>query len=159
LPTTVDPVRAPEPRRVLAAISVVVLLAATGGCGGGDNGPVLPSARPTPPPSAATATVTIPVDGVALQTLGYLNGPVQQFSLPRSSVIIAAVDQANNVTAVLSSPPATEVAAYLRRTLPKTGFTVVNDDPPALTMTFTGYGWTGSFTGNETTSAVLLRPQ
>jgi hypothetical protein len=104
--------------------------------------------------------VTIPADGVSLQTLGYLNGPVQQFSLPRSSVITASVDQANNVTAVLTSPSAAEVAAYLRRTLPMTGFTIVTgDDPAALAMTFTGYGWTGSFTGNETTSAVLLRPQ
>ena len=41
-----------------------------------------------------------------------------------------------------------------------TGFTIVSgDDPAGLAMTFTGYGWTGSFTGNETTSAVLLRPQ
>jgi hypothetical protein len=103
--------------------------------------------------------VTIPADGVSLQSLGYLNGPVAQFSLPRSSAIIAAVDQANNVTAVLSFPSATEVAAYLRRSLPKAGFTVVEDDPAALTMTFTGYGWTGSFTGSEATCAVLLRPQ
>jgi hypothetical protein len=102
--------------------------------------------------------VTIPADGVSLQTLGYLNGPVQQFSLPRSSVVTASVDQANNVTAVLSRPSATEVAAYLRRTLPRTGFTIVNDDRDGLAMTFTGYGWTGSFTGNQTTSAVLLRP-
>ncbi len=103
--------------------------------------------------------VTIPADGVSLQTLGYVNGPVQEFSLPRSSVLTAAVDQANNVTAVLSRPPAADVAAYLRRTLPRTGFTIVDDDPAGLAMTFTGYGWTGSFTANETTSAVLLRPQ
>ena len=114
---------------------------------------------PTPTHGGATSVVTVPADGVSLQALGYLNGPVQQFSLPRSSVITATVDQPNNVTAVLSSPSATEVAAYLRRVLPTTGFTVVEDDPAALSMTFTGYGWTGSFTGNETTSAVLLRPQ
>jgi hypothetical protein len=94
-----------------------------------------------------------------LQALGYLNGPVSQFSLPRSSVLIATVDQANNVTAVLSRPSATEVAAYLRRALPMTGFAVVDDDPAGLALTFTGHGWTGSFTGNEVTSAVLLRPQ
>ena len=73
-------------------------------------------------------------------------------------MITAAVDQANNVTAVLSPPPAAEVAAYLRRALPAAGFTITEDDPAALAMTFTGHGWTGSFTGNETTSAVLLRP-
>ena len=150
--------RPPEPRRLLCAISVVVLLA-TGGCGGGDSRPVVPSVTPAPSPSAATPVVTIPADGVSLQTLGYLNGPVQQFSLPRSTVLTVAVDQPNNVTAVLSRPPGADVAAYLRRTLPVTGFTIVDDDPAGLAMTFTGYGWTGSFTANETTSAVLLRPQ
>ena len=148
--------RAPEPRRLLAAISVVLLLA--GGCGGEDSGPIEPSVSRAPTAGGATPAVTIPADGVSLQTLGYLNGPVQQFSLPRSSVITASVDQANNVTAVLTSPSATEVAGYLRRTLPRTGFTIVNDDRDGLAMTFTGYGWTGSFTGNQTTSAVLLRP-
>jgi hypothetical protein len=150
-------VRSPEPRRWLRALSVVVLLA-LGGCAGGDRDPVVPLVSPTPT-GGSTAVPTLPADGVSLQTLGYVNGPVQQFSLPRSSVLTATVDQANNVTAVLSQPSATEVAAYLRRALPITGFTVVADDPAGLAMTFTGHGWSGSFTGNETTSAVLLRPQ
>jgi hypothetical protein len=158
LATTVDHVRAPEPRRWLGAILVVILLA-VGGCGGDDSGPVVPSLSPAPTPSDASPAPTLPADGVSLQRLGYLNGPVQQFSLPRTSVIIAAVDQPNNVTAVLSSPSATEVAGYLRRTLPMTGFSIVEDDPAAVSMTFAGYGWTGSFTGKENTSAVLLRPQ
>ena len=149
--------RSPEPRRWLGALSLVVLLT-LGGCAGGNRDPVVPSVSPSPT-GGATAAPTLPADGVSLQSLGYLNGPVQQFSLPRSSVLSATVDQPNNVTAVLSQPSATEVAAYLRRTLPMTGFTVVEEDPDGLTMTFTGYGWTGSFTGNETTSAVLLRPQ
>ena len=153
---------APDPRRSLGAILLVILLVlllGTAGCRGEDPGPVPRSVSPTPPPSAATQLVTIPADGVSLQTLGYLNGPVQQFSLPRTSVLTAAVDQANNVTAVLSSPPPAEVAAYLRRSLPMAGFTLVKDDPAALAMIFTGHGWTGSFTGNGTASAVLLRPQ
>ena len=149
--------RAPEPRRWLGTISLAILLA-VGGCGGDASGPVVPSVSPAPTPSDASPVATIPADGVSLQRLGYLNGPVQQFSLPWSSVITATVDQPNNVTAVLSSPSATEVAAYLRRTLPTTGFRIVKDDPAAVSMTFTGYGWTGSFTGNGTTSAVLLRP-
>ena len=149
---------APEPRRWLGAIVVMVVLLAAAGCRGGGNGRLVPSESPAPTPSG-TSAATVPADGVSLQTLGYLNGPVQQFSLPRSSVLTATVDQANNVTAVLSSPPATKVAAYLRRTLPRTGFTIVDDDPAGLAMTFTGHGWEGSFTGNETTSAVLLRPQ
>jgi hypothetical protein len=150
-------VRSPEPRRWLGALVVVALLA--GGCTGGNSGPVVPSVSPAPTLSGTTTAPTLPADGVSLQTLGYVNGPVQQFSLPRSSVLTASVDQANNVTAVLSQPPATEVAAYLRRALPMTGFTVVDDDPAGLAMTFTGHGWAGSFTGNGTTSAVLLRPQ
>jgi hypothetical protein len=149
-------VRSPETRRWLGALAVVALLA--GGCRGGDTGPVVPSVSPASTASA-TAAPTLPADGVSLQALGFLNGPVQQFSLPRSAVLSATVDQANNVTAVLSTPSATEVAAYLRRALPVTGFTVVEDDPAGLAMTFSGHGWTGSFTGNETTSAVLLRPQ
>jgi hypothetical protein len=152
-------VRGPEPRRLLGAISLLVLLAVTVGCGDANNRPVLPRVSPTPTARSATPLVTIPADGASLQSLGYLNGPVAQFSLPRSSVFTAAVDQANNVTAVLSFPSATEVAAYLRRSLPRAGFTVVEDDPAAMTITFSGYGWTGSFTGSETTSAVLLRPQ
>ena len=149
--------RSPEPRRWLGALVVVVLLA--GGCAGRNSGPVVPSVSPPPTHAGTTAAApTLAADGVSLQTLGYVNGPVQQFSLPRSSVLIASVDQTNNVTAVLSQPPATEVAAYLRRTLPTTGFTIVDDDPAGLAMAFTGHGWTGSFTGNATTSAVLLRP-
>jgi hypothetical protein len=150
-------VRSPEHRRLLGAISLVVLLA-TGGCAGANSGPVVPSVSPAPTPGT-TSAATLPADGVSLQTLGYANGPVQQFSLPRTAVLSATVDQANNVTAVLSHPPATEVAAYLRRTLPMTGFTILDDDPAGLAMAFTGHGWTGSFIGNETTSAVLLRPQ
>jgi hypothetical protein len=119
----------------------------------------VPSVSSAPTTSGSTAAPNLPADGVSLQALGYVNGPVQQFSLPRSAVLSASVDQANNVTAVLSKPSATEVAAYLRRALPVTGFTVVEDDPAGLAMTFSGHGWTGSFTGNETTSAVLLRPQ
>ena len=152
------PVRAPEPRRLLCAISVVVLLA-TGGCTVGNSRPVVPPVTAAPSSSAATPALTIPADGVSLQKLGYVNGPVQQFSLPRSTVLAAAVDQPNNVTAVLSRPPAADVAGYLRRTLPVTGFTIVDDDPAGRAMTFTGYGWAGSFTANETTAAVLLRPQ
>ena len=114
-----------------------------------------PTTTGTPSPTAA---VTVPADGVTLQALGYLNGPVEQFTLPRTALVSAAVDQTNNVTAVLTSPPPVDVAAYLRRSLPATGFTITAEDPEALALTFAGHGWTGSFTASATTSAILLRP-
>ena len=113
-----------------------------------------------PSPSALpSGAVQIPADGIPLAAYGYSNGPVQQFSLPRGSVIAARVDQTNNVSAVLSAPPATDVFGYLQRTLPDTGFTVTAEDVGQKSMTFTGYGWAGSFTGDERVSGVLLRPQ
>ena len=103
--------------------------------------------------------MTVPADGVTLRSLGYLNGPAEQFTLPRTALVSAAVDQPNNVTAVLTSPPPAEVEAYLRRALPATGFTITADGPDGAAMTFPGHGWTGSFTASDATSAILLRPE
>jgi hypothetical protein len=116
------------------------------------------SSAPNVSPSSPAAQVNIPPDGVALAAFGYANGPVMQFSLPRTSSLVSKVDQANNVAAVLSMPAPVEVAEYLRRALPATGFTIDRDDQAAVTMTFEGHGWTGSFTANAGISAVLLRP-
>jgi hypothetical protein len=155
-PTTVERVRAPGPRRIGGALVLAVVFLWSTGCGGELPPPDPPSSSsPAPTP---TGPVSIPADGATLRSFGYTFGPVEQFSLPRSSVISAAVDQANNLTAVLSAPPAGEVAAYLRRALPAAGFTIAEDDPGALTLTFTGHGWRGSFTGNSSASALLLRP-
>jgi len=96
---------------------------------------------------------------MTLAELGFLNGPIQQFSVPRTVVITAKVDQPNNVAVVVSSPPPADVASYLRRTLPSAGFAITADDPAEKTMTFVGHGWSGSFTGDQQASAVLLRPQ
>ena len=113
----------------------------------------------TPPPAASPARPpSIPSDGVTLAALGYLNGPVRQFSLPSSAVIRAKVDQPNNVTAVVSSPSPAELSSYLRRALPAAGFMIIAYSPATNTMTFTGHGWSGSYTGDERASAVLLRP-
>jgi len=141
-------------------VAIVLVLAA--GCGG-EEPPVVPpaSASPTVTPSPGAdrpPTPAIPADGVTLRSLGFLHGPVEQFTLPRTALVSAAVDQPNNVTAVLASPPPADVAAYLRQALPATGFTVTADDPEGLALTFTGHGWTGSFTASEATAAVLLRP-
>jgi hypothetical protein len=126
------------------------------GCSAGsssDSSPAPPHVvSPAAPPS-------VRVDGVTLAALGYLNGPIEQFSLPRTAVITAKVDQPNNVAVVLSSPSSAEVATYLRHALPAAGFTITADDTAAKTMTFAGNGWIGNFTGDSRASAVLLRPQ
>ena len=136
---------------------LVGLLAWNSGCGAELPSPD-PSTTTSAPVSTPAGSVSIPADGATLRSFGYTFGPVEQLSLPRSAVISAAVDQANNVTAVLSAPPAGEVAAYLRQALPAAGFSITDDDAAALTLTFAGHGWRGSFTGNEATSAILLRP-
>jgi hypothetical protein len=136
------------------------------GCGVGE-----PTARgdgttPTAsPPASATPSpvpVRVPDDGITLQALGFDNGPGAAFSLPRSAVISTQVDQAGSVTVVLESPSPDAVAAYLRRTLPRTGFTITGDAPPvegrgSAALTFTGFGWSGDFTGSGRLSAVVLR--
>lgn len=124
------------------------------GCSAGypnDGTSATPTASSAPSPS-------IPSDGITLAALGYLNGPIHQFSLPRTAVIIAKVDQPNNVVTVVSSPSPAELRSYLLRALPAAGFEITADQPRANTLTFAGHGWTGSFTGDARASAVLLRP-
>jgi hypothetical protein len=138
---------------VLPAV-VVLLGCLLAGCSNGHS-----SDSNLPPPTVSAARpLSIPSDGITLAALGYLNGPVRQFSLPRTAVIKAKVDQPNNVTAVVSSPSPAELSSYLRRALPEAGFLITAESPAANTMTFTGHGWSGSFTGDERASAVLLRP-
>jgi hypothetical protein len=125
------------------------------GCSAGyptDSGSATPTASSAQPPS-------IPPDGITLAALGYLNGPVQQFSLPRTAVITARVDQPNNVAAVVSSPSPAEMRSYLLRALPAARFEITADRQESNTMTFAGHGWSGSFTGDDRGSAVLLRPR
>jgi hypothetical protein len=145
---------------VAATVLAVVVL---GGCESGEDPPV-PGGTVTPSPTASTGSgpagtpSAVSVDGVTLASLGFLNGPVRQLTLPRATLLSAAVDQTNNVTAVLTQPPPADVADYLRRTLPATGFTITADDPDGPALTFAGHGWNGSFTASATTSAILLRP-
>ena len=124
------------------------------GCSAGypdDGNSAAPTASSAPSPS-------IPPDGITLAALGYLNGPIQEFSLPNTAVITAKVDQPNNVAAVVSSPSPAQLRSYLLRALPAAGFEITADRSTADTMTFAGHGWTGSFTGDDRASAVLLRP-
>jgi hypothetical protein len=129
----------------------LALFALVGGCSAPVR-PELPSAPPT------SVTVAIPQDGVSLKAVGVTNGPGDAFSLPRDVVISTRVDQPNGVTVVLSSPSAQDIATYLRKTLPTTGFMITADSQSSAAMTFTGYGWQGSFTGTGDSSAVILRP-
>jgi hypothetical protein len=126
-----------------------------GGCSAGSSS----DSSPAPSVALPAGQPSVPADGVTLSALGYLNGPIEQFSVPRTAVITAKVDQPNNVAVVLSSPSPADVATYLRQALPAAGFTITAEDTAAKTMTFTGNGWIGSFTGDSRVSAVLLRPQ
>jgi hypothetical protein len=140
-------------RRLAAAMGLLGCLLM--GCSGGSSS----DSSPAPQAVSPAGPASVQVDGVTLAALGYLNGPIEQFSLPRRAVITAKVDQPNNVAVVLSSPSPAEVASYLRQELPAAGFTITAEDAAAKTMTFTGNGWIGNFTGNSRASAVLLRPQ
>ena len=84
------------------------------GCSAGSSSDSTPAA---PTASSALDRHLFPPTAVTLAALGYLNGPIQQFSLPRTAVITAKVDQPNNVAAVVSSPSPAEIASYLRRAL------------------------------------------
>ncbi len=134
--------------RVLVA---VVLLSVLAGCGA--------AVRPEPPTSfPPPAQVSVPADGITLKMIGFRNGPADAFTLPRSVVVVTSVDQASGVTLVFSNPSAADLVSFLRRTLPQTGFRVSQFDRATATLTFTGYGWHGSFTGVGDSSAVILRP-
>lgn len=124
------------------------------GCGGAS--PTGTGASVTAPPPVAT--VTVPPDGLLLASLGLVNGPLDSFSLPRTTVLSSVVDQPNSVSLVIAQPAASEVYAYLQHALPAAGYTVTAQAPEAETMTFTGRGWRGSFTGDPSVCAVLLRP-
>jgi hypothetical protein len=90
--------------------------------------------------------------------LGFVNGPLDAFSVPVGAVLTDRVDQPNAVTVVMSAPSGAELAGYYRRALPAAGFAISADDPATNTMTFAGNGWTGVLTGSVGTTAVALRP-
>lgn len=152
--TTLEPVRIKGGQVLMAVVTLLgcLLVACSAGFPSDGN-----SAAPTT--TAAAPEPSIPPDGITLAALGYLNGPIQQFSLPRTAVITAKVDQPNNVTAVVSSPSPKELRSYFLRALPAAGFEITADRPETNTMTFVGHGWSGSFTGDDRASAVLLRPR
>jgi hypothetical protein len=141
-------------RGVLAPLVLVgVLVGLLTGCAAGTvpDVSVSPSAAPTP-------AVSVPPDGVSLSALGFENGPVDRVFVPVGAQVSSRVDQTNNVTVVLTAPSAADLTTFYRRTVAANGFTVTGDDPATTTLTFAGFGWTGTFTGDRQASALLLRP-
>lgn len=136
---------------VLAPLALVLVTVA--GCSAAGTDPSVPTPSPTPSP-----TVSVPADGVSLSALGFENGPVDRVFVPVGAQVSSRVDQTNNVTVVMTAPSAADLAAFYRRTTVGNGFTVTADDPATTTLTFTGFGWTGTFTGDSQASALLLRP-
>ena len=134
---------------------VLAALVALTGCSAGT--PLPAETIPTPTGSVQPSVVT-PADGVSLAALGFSNGPVTRVFLPLDVQISSRVDQTNNVTLVMRQPSPAELAGYLRRTLPANGFTLTADERATTTLTFAGFGWTGTFTGDAAASALLLRP-
>jgi len=132
---------------------LLVALVVLTGCAAGSVPVDRPPASPTPSP-----TVSAPADGVSLAALGFENGPVDRVFVPVGAQVGSRVDQPNNVTVVLTSPSAADLTAFYRRTAVGNGFTVTGDDPATTTLTFSGFGWTGTFTGDRQASALLLRP-
>lgn len=123
------------------------------GCGAAPDGPRPTGGTSTPAP---TASASIPADGVTLAELGFQNGPTDRVSLPRDVLFATSADQPNAVTLVIDRPSGEAVADYLRRSLPAAGFTIGSD--LGTTLTFSGFGWAGSFTGSTDGSALVLRP-
>ena len=147
----------PRPVRATGALRGLVVTGALAtvlaGCGAAPRPDV-----PTPPPAASTAPVQVPSDGVSLSALGFSYGPVDRVFVPVGAQVSSRVDQPNNVTVVLTAPSAADLLAFYRRTALANGFRVTADDAATSTLTFGGFGWSGTFTGDDRASALLLRP-
>lgn len=114
------------------------------------------TSSPSPPAPSRGPSAS---HGVTLRQLGFENGPLDAFSLPKDVVVSTSVDQPNVVTLVLARPSPRTVEGYLRTTLPEEGFTIDARSVGGGAMTFAGNGWTGGFTGTGATSAIVLRPE
>jgi len=123
------------------------------GCSAAPTGP-----GPSPSSSGASSAAPppVPADGVSLEQLGFDNGPTDRIFLPRGVSLITSADLATSVTLVIDQPPAERVAGYLRQSLPAAGFKI--DSDRGATLIFSGFGWSGSFTGAADSSALVLRP-
>ncbi|MGI3780489.1 MAG: hypothetical protein ACRYG2_06890 [Janthinobacterium lividum] len=144
--------------RRAVVVPVLALVALAGGLAGCSAAGGSTASTSSAPSAAPTPTVSAPADSVSLAALGFVNGPVDRVFVPYGAQVSSRVDQANNVTLVLTAPSAAELTTFYRRTATGNGFVVTADDPAATTLTFAGFGWTGTFTGDRQASALLLRP-
>lgn len=98
--------------------------------------------------------VTIPDDGVTLESLGFEYAP-DGFSVPSSATLSDFVDQPNTVVAVFTAPSGLEIAEYLRANLPDQGFVITEDGNNSLL--FERDDVAGAFTSNGAYAGLSLR--
>ncbi|MGI8458438.1 MAG: hypothetical protein ACR2LI_10045 [Propionibacteriaceae bacterium] len=147
-------------RRAATAAVLAGLLAGCAAGGVAEAPSTPPSGSSTTDPAASpgpASPLQVPADGITLAQLGFADGP-QDLSIPRVTSITTASDQKNTVTLVTGAPSAVQLAAYLRRALPTTGFTITGErvDGATATLTFAGDGWRGSFTGRGDVSGLTV---
>jgi|GEM_PF-3719269 len=151
--------RQPSLSGLVSRRSLVVLLGGAGavalaGCSGRNYGP-------EPSPAGSVGSVKVPDDGISLAELGFTNGPVRAWSLPRTSVVTQRVDQPNQITAQLSRPDPASVVDYLVRALPAAGVTISQSrlDGASSALIADGYGWRGSVVGAGESLTLLTLQQ
>lgn len=109
---------------------------------------------PSPPAPEPSRSVPVPSDGVTLAQLGFRNGP-GDLVLPAGLVIRERMDLSTNVTLTITSPSGSELAAWLRTSLPAAGFEITADGQDSLL--FRRGAWQGAFTVTGDLSALSLR--
>lgn len=135
---------------MVRCLGVAVLVVVLTGCAGAAEAPS-PASTDT---SVASSQGTPPPSGAGLRDLGFRHGP-DDLWLPEELEIVERVDVANNVTLVIANPPGTEVAAWLRKELPRAGFRITADGADSLL--FRRGEWQGAFTVTGDHCALSLR--
>ena len=74
---------------------------------------------------------------------------------PEGAIALAAAE----VAAASQGNPLGDLPENVTDWVTAHGFEITADRPASNTMTFAGHGWSGSFTGDDRASAVLLRPR
>lgn len=120
------------------------LAAAMAGCAAS------PPSVQAPRPSVAP----IPAGGLLLRDFGVRHGP-PGFSLPEEFSGVVEIDDPKVVTLIVSAPRASELAAYLRTSLPPQGYLLHGDDPESLVFERSDYR--GALTASGGVVALSLR--